>query len=41
MHGSDKKDVQFLVGKLERKRQLGRPKRRQEVSNRMDLRDIG
>jgi hypothetical protein len=31
----------FLVGKPERKRPLGRPRRRWEYSNKMDLQELG
>jgi hypothetical protein len=41
-HGRREKSVQkFLVGKPERKRPLGRPRRRWEYGIRMDLREIG
>jgi hypothetical protein len=39
--GEERKLYKFLVGKLERKRPLGRPRRRWEDGIRMDFRDIG
>jgi hypothetical protein len=39
--GEDRKLYEVLVGKLEGKRPLGRPKRRWEDGIRMDLRGIG
>jgi hypothetical protein len=41
-HGRDEKCAQnFLVGKPEGKRPLGRPQSRREDNIRMDLREIG
>jgi hypothetical protein len=40
-HERGEKIVQFLVGKPEGKRPLGRPRRRWEDEIRMDLRKIG
>jgi hypothetical protein len=39
--GEERKVYKVLVGKLERKRPLGRPTRRWEDGIRMDLREIG
>jgi hypothetical protein len=39
--GEDRKVYKVLVGKPERKRPLGRPRRRWEDWIRMDLREIG
>jgi hypothetical protein len=39
--GEERKVYKFLVGKPERKRPLGRPRRMWENGNRMDLREIG
>jgi hypothetical protein len=39
--GEERKVYKFLVGKLERKRPLGRPRRRWEDGVRMDIREIG
>jgi hypothetical protein len=39
--GEERKVHKVLVGKLERKRPLGRPKRRWEDGIKMDLREIG
>jgi hypothetical protein len=39
--GEERKFYKDLVGKLERKRSLGRPRRRWEDAMRMDLREIG
>jgi hypothetical protein len=39
--GEERKVYKGLVGKLEGKRPLGRPKRRWEDGIRMDLREIG
>jgi hypothetical protein len=39
--GEERKLYKVLVGKLERKRPLGRPRRRWEDGIRMDLRVIG
>jgi hypothetical protein len=39
--GEEMKVYRVLVGKPERKRQLGRPRRRWEDGFRMDLREIG
>jgi hypothetical protein len=36
-HGRDEKCIKVLVGKPERKRRLGRPRRRWEDNIRMDL----
>jgi hypothetical protein len=38
---STEKNIQILVGKPERKRQLGRPTRRYEDNIKLDLNDIG
>jgi hypothetical protein len=40
-HGGGKKCLQELVGRLEGKRSLGRPRRRWEDNINMDLREIG
>jgi hypothetical protein len=40
-HGSGEKNIQRLVGKLEGKRSLERPRRRWEDGIRMDLGEIG
>jgi hypothetical protein len=37
----ERKVYKVLVGKPERKRPLGRPRRRWEAGTRMDLREIG
>jgi hypothetical protein len=39
--GEEKKVYKFLVGKLEGKRPLGRPRRKWEDGIRMDIREIG
>jgi hypothetical protein len=39
--GEERKVYKVLVGKLEEKRPLGRPRRRWEVGIRMELREIG
>jgi hypothetical protein len=39
--GEERKVYKVLVGKLEGKRALGRPRRRWEDGIRMDLREIG
>jgi hypothetical protein len=39
--GEERKEYKVLVGKLEVKRPLGRPRRRWEYGIRMDLREIG
>jgi hypothetical protein len=39
--GEERKVYKFLVGKLEGKRPLGRPRRRWEDGIRMDLRETG
>jgi hypothetical protein len=39
--GEERKVYKVLVGKLEGKRPLGRPRRRWEDGIRMDLREIG
>jgi hypothetical protein len=41
IYGRDEKLMQFLVGKPEGKRLLGRPRHRWEDNIRMDLREIG
>jgi hypothetical protein len=41
MHGEERKVYNILVEKPERKRPLGRPRRRWEDGIRMDLREIG
>jgi hypothetical protein len=40
-HGKMRNTNTVLVGKLEAKRPLGRPKRRWEDSIKMDLREVG
>jgi hypothetical protein len=40
MHGEKRNAYTILVGKPEGKRPLGRPRRRWEDNNRMDLREI-
>jgi len=40
-HGGYAKCIKILVRKPERKRPLGRPRRRWEFNIRMDLREIG
>jgi hypothetical protein len=40
-HGERRKAYRLLVGKLEGKRPLGRPRRRCECNIKMDLREIG
>jgi hypothetical protein len=40
-HGEERNEYRILVGKPERKRPLGRPKRRWEHNIRMDLRETG
>jgi hypothetical protein len=40
-HTWERKVYKVLVGKLERKRELGRPRRTWEDGIRMDLREIG
>jgi hypothetical protein len=39
--GEERKVYRFLVGKMEGKTAPGRPRRRWEDGNRMDLREIG
>jgi hypothetical protein len=39
--GEERKVYKVLVGKLEGKRPLGRPRRRWEDGSRMDLREVG
>jgi hypothetical protein len=39
--GGEKKRIQDLVGKPEGKRLLGRPKRRWEGNNKMDIQEVG
>jgi hypothetical protein len=41
MHGEKRNVYSVLVGKSERKRPLGRPRRRWEDNIKMDLREIG
>ena len=40
-YGEIQKCIQSLVGKLESKRPLGRPRRRWEDNIKMDLREVG
>jgi hypothetical protein len=40
-HGREEKDIQGLMGKLERKRSLGRLRHRWEHGIKMDLRETG
>jgi ribosome biogenesis protein Nip4 len=40
-HGRDENAYTFFIGKPEKKRLLGRPRRRWEDNIRMDLREIG
>ena len=41
MHGERRRIYRVLVGKLERKRRLGRPRRRWEDNNKMNLQEVG
>jgi hypothetical protein len=41
MHGQKKHAYRILVGKLEGKRPVGRPRRRWEYNIKMDLGEIG
>jgi hypothetical protein len=41
MHGAQRNAYRILVGKPERKRPLGIPRRREEDDIRMDVREIG
>ena len=40
-YGGDKSCIQGLVGKPERKRPLGRPRRRWEDNIKMDIQEVG
>jgi len=40
-YGGEERHIQVLVGKPERKRPLGRPRRRWEDNIKMDLQEVG
>jgi hypothetical protein len=41
IHEGEKRCMQGLVGKLEGKRPLGRPRHRREINVKMDLQEVG